>query len=101
MPNGNYTIKNSDGTLQFVGHTEAWQNTTEAIYAADDAKQKQKIMSEYLQGIRGEIDTSRMAEENLGDYAKACKDVNKRGEEKAGLQKRNPALAKKQKRGCN
>ena len=97
MPNGNYTIKNSDGTLQFVGHTEAWQNTTEAIYAADDAKQKQKIMSEYLQGIRGEIDTSRMAEENLGDYAKACKDVYTNAERKKQVSKKGTQLWQKSK----
>jgi len=97
MPNGNYTIKNENGSLQYVDHAQAWKNVTDAMSFADGSEQKQKLMSDYLQGIRGEIDTSRMAEENLGAYSKNCKDVYSTAERKKQISKRGTQLWQKNK----
>lgn len=97
MPNENYTIKNENGSLQYVDHAQAWKNVTDAMSFADGSEQKQKLMSDYLQGIRGEIDTSRMAEENLGAYSKNCKDVYSTAERKKQISKRGTQLWQKNK----
>ena len=83
MPDDNYTIRNNDdGSQQYVNHAQAWQVTTDAMRSAEDADQKKKIMSDYLQGIRGEVNTAHMQAESLGVYSKTCKDVYSREERK-------------------
>ena len=96
MPDDNYTIRNNDdGSQQYVNHAQAWQVTTDAMRSAEDADQKKKIMSDYLQGIRGEINTAHMQAESLGAYSKTCKDVYSREERKKQITKKGTQLWQK------
>lgn len=98
MSNNNYTItNNNDGSQQYVDHAQAWQLATDALHSVEDNSQKQKIMSGYLQGIRGEIATAHMDTESLGAYSKTFKDVYTREERLKQISTKGSQLWKKKK----
>ncbi len=98
MPKKNYLVTNgNDSSQQLMNHTQAWQITTETLNAAENAGQKQQIMSGYLQGITGELNTRRMEAETLGSFADDFKDVYTREERKKQISKRGTQLWQKNK----
>ena len=98
MPDFNYSIRNKDDdSVQYVNHAEAWQLASAAMDKTNDVKQKQKIMSDYLQGIKGGINTQNMKAETQGEYSKAFKDVYSNADRKKQLSKRGSLLWQKNK----
>ncbi len=76
MPGEYYTITNrEDESQRLVDHSEAWNNVTGVLESEASAKEKQRTMNDFLQGIRSELRSRNMGKETFSSYGTAYKDV--------------------------
>ena len=71
-----YTIINrEDDSQKLVDHREAWNNVTGVLESEANAEEKRRTMSDFLQGIRSELNSRNMGNETFSAYGKGYRDV--------------------------
>ncbi|MBQ6967304.1 MAG: hypothetical protein IJP84_05325 [Lachnospiraceae bacterium] len=96
MSDGNYTITKEDGSQQFVDHNKAWENVTGALNKEENAMERKTVMGDFLQGIRGEVNSQHLTKETFSAYSEKYMDVYTKDERKKQISKKGTELWQKQ-----